>query len=97
MAKLILALAVAWFGWWLWQGPKKVWTDGRRKPQRSEDEIGALAVLGLRPGASRDEIRGAHRRLLRNVHPDHGGTDELARRVNEARDILLKPSSDRGD
>ena len=78
MAKLLLALAVAWFGWWLWQGPKKVWTDGRRKPQRSEDEISALAVLGLDPGASRDEIRVAHRRLLRNVHPDHGGTDELA-------------------
>ena len=38
MAKLILALAVAWFGWWLWQGPKKVWTDGRRKPERSDEE-----------------------------------------------------------
>ena len=73
MAKLLLALAVAWFGWWLWQGPKKVWTDGRRKPQRSEDEISALAVLGLDPGASPDEIRVAHRRLLRNVHPDHVG------------------------
>lgn len=91
MAKLVLALAVAWLGWWIWQGPKRVWTSGRPQPERSPDEMRALAVLGLDPGASQEEIRVAHRRLLRNVHPDHGGTDELARRVNEARDVLLRP------
>ena len=89
--KLALAIAVAWAGWWLWQGPKRVWTDGKRKPVRSDDELAALALLGLPPGATLDEIRAAHRRLLRNVHPDHGGTADLTRRVNDARDILLKP------
>jgi DnaJ family protein C protein 19 len=47
-------------------------------------------VLGLQPGASKAEIRAAHRRLMRGAHPDAGGSDWLASRVNEARDILLR-------
>ena len=50
----------------------------------------ALEVLGLEPGATEQEIRAAHRRLLKSVHPDHGGSDWLARQINEARDVLLK-------
>jgi hypothetical protein len=49
----------------------------------------ALAVLGLAAGASDAEIRAAHRRLMRAAHPDGGGSDWLASRVNEARDVLL--------
>jgi DnaJ homolog subfamily C member 19 len=49
----------------------------------------AYQVLGLRPGASKADIRAAHRRLMRGAHPDAGGSDWLASRVNEARDILL--------
>ena len=49
----------------------------------------AYAVLGLRPGATETEIRDAHRRLMRGAHPDHGGSDWLASRVNQARDVLL--------
>lgn len=49
----------------------------------------AFAVLGLREGASDDEIREAHRRLMRAAHPDRGGSDWLAARINEARDVLL--------
>jgi hypothetical protein len=49
----------------------------------------AYEVLGLRPGASETEIRDAHRRLMRGAHPDAGGSDWLASRVNQARDILL--------
>jgi DnaJ family protein C protein 19 len=49
----------------------------------------ALSVLGLRPGASPAEIREAHRRLMRAAHPDRGGSDWLATRINQARDVLL--------
>ena len=52
----------------------------------------ALEVLGLEPGADEAEIRAAHKRLLRLVHPDRGGSAYLARRVYQARDALLVPS-----
>jgi curved DNA-binding protein CbpA len=49
----------------------------------------AYAVLGLKPGAGEDAIRDAHRRLMRMAHPDNGGSDWLASRLNQARDTLL--------
>jgi DnaJ-domain-containing protein 1 len=49
----------------------------------------AYAVLGLPEGAPEAEIRAAHRRLMRSAHPDQGGSDWLAARLNEARDTLL--------
>jgi DnaJ homolog subfamily C member 19 len=49
----------------------------------------AYEVLGLKPGADADAIHAAHRRLMRTAHPDAGGSDWLASRVNQARDVLL--------
>ncbi len=49
----------------------------------------ALAVLGLAEGASVDDIRAAHRRLIQRMHPDVGGTADLAARINRAKDVLL--------
>jgi hypothetical protein len=53
----------------------------------------AYAVLGLKPGASDDEVRAAHRELMKGVHPDHGGSSYLASKINAARDRLLQHNS----
>jgi curved DNA-binding protein CbpA len=49
----------------------------------------ARTLLGLGEGASADDIRAAHRRLIAKVHPDAGGSAGLATRVNAARDALI--------
>lgn len=54
----------------------------------SQDE--ALAILGLDESADKADIIAAHRVLIQKLHPDRGGNDYLASKLNEARDLLLK-------
>lgn len=49
----------------------------------------ACDLLGVKPGCSRDEVITAHRKLMQKVHPDRGGNDYLAAKLNEARDVLI--------
>lgn len=69
-----------------------LWAAWRRGQAGKSTEMpveDARRLLGVGPDASLAEIRDAHRRLIARVHPDSGGSAELANRVNVARDTLV--------
>lgn len=49
----------------------------------------ALEILGLKDGATRKEILDAYKKMIRKNHPDQGGSEYLAAKINQARDVLL--------
>ncbi len=89
LGALPLLASTAFFIWQSGHVPKK-----RRKVPPDvlppPDIVEARALLGLAADADSDAIRSAHRRLIATVHPDRGGTEALAAKINDARDILLR-------
>ncbi len=67
-------------------GPR--WQDTASQPNAMTREE-ALAILGLGPTPTPEEIRRAHRRLIQRLHPDLGGSDYLAAKINAAKQLLL--------
>jgi DnaJ domain len=98
--------ALVMFGPLIWQRWKAYRASLGPRPQQQQQSAGprqppprrqagmtpeeAYEVLGLHPGATDEEIRAAHHRLMRTAHPDSGGSDWLATRINMARDVLLR-------
>ena len=81
MGKLLLFIAFLLLVLWWWQ---------RRPPRPAAMPLEeARRLLGVSEDASLADIRAAHRRLIARVHPDAGGSRELAERVNAARDTLV--------
>ncbi|MEZ0242229.1 MAG: J domain-containing protein [Sphingomonas sp.] len=83
MSKILLAALIVGAIWFYFRKPVK--PAGPRMP---EDE--ARETLGVGADADEAAIRAAHRRLVTALHPDKGGSAELTRRINAARDVLLR-------
>ena len=72
---------------------RETWKGAEKARQSSTGAMShdeALAVLGLRAAATNEDIKNAHRRLMKDFHPDRGGSDYLAAKINQAKDILLQ-------
>ena len=86
MARLLLIAGALLALWLFWRS----WSRGPAMPLSE-----ARALLGVSEDADAEAIREAHRRIIARVHPDAGGTPELARRTNLARDLLLAEAARR--
>lgn len=82
MIKFLLFVAIVGIVIWI--------AKGALQPRGTLSPDEAAKLLGVGPDADAEAILEAHKRLIAKVHPDAGGSAELAAQVNQARDVLLK-------
>ncbi len=90
---IILAVVCIVFRWALGKWP---WQLLNPPSTRSQATFRARKLLGVERGASRDEIKAAHKRIIAMVHPDRGGSGAAVHEANDARDLLLSELPDAG-
>jgi hypothetical protein len=62
----------------------KSYIKGKMTIEEAED------ILGLKPGYTQEDVKLSYQKMMLKNHPDHGGSDYLASKINEAKDVLLK-------
>ncbi len=87
LSGLVFAGPAIWRWWQANAAQPKI--RARAAPSSFMTRAEALEVLGLHDPVSEVEVRVAWKRLMRRAHPDSGGSDWLASRVNQAKDVLL--------
>ncbi len=100
LAKILLGLGLQLFPFWRQrqqakqqQGPQEQKSSPNTSNGMSMRE--AMDTLGLKSNPKKGELErsqiiDAHRRLMQKLHPDRGGSDYLAAKINEAKEVLLK-------
>jgi len=86
-AALLQAYLDRYHGGWEQQGEQDRQSPGTGGGPMTRDEAGQ--ILGIDPDARPEEVVEAHRRLMQKLHPDRGGSDYLAAKINQAKDLLL--------
>ena len=81
--KLIFAAAIGYAIW-------RFVTRAMQPPPVSMQREDAARLLGIATSSGTDAVLDAHRRLIAKVHPDAGGSAELAAQINRARDVMLE-------
>ena len=56
----------------------------------------AYEILGITADASNEEVDQAYKELIRKNHPDLGGSEYIAKKINAAREYIIKDREARG-
>lgn len=82
LAAIVAAVGV---GWWLWNG----------RPRGPDDLLAAARLLNVAPDAPSEQVWQAWRQAMTRAHPDAGGSEDPAKALTAARDLLIEAAEKR--